>query len=62
MNNFHLTVLGSDSFLNILNELEFNNLLNFSNQLNSSDKKIFVKIFWFSILNVTAVPLAIVSA
>jgi hypothetical protein len=46
MNNFHLTVLGSDSFLNILNELEFNNLLNSSNQLNSIDKKIIVKILF----------------
>jgi len=46
MNNFHLTVLGSDSFLNILNELEFNNLLNSSNQLNSTDKKIIIKILF----------------
>ena len=46
MNNFHLTVLGSDSFLNILNELEFNNLLNSSNQLNSIDKKIIIKILF----------------
>ena len=46
MNNFHLTVLGSDYFLNILNELEFNNLLNSSNQLNSIDKKIIVKILF----------------
>jgi len=46
MNNFHLTVLGSDSFLNILNELEFNNLLDSSNQLNSTDKKIIVKILF----------------
>ena len=46
MNNFHLTVLGSDSFLNILNELEFNNLLDSSNQLNSTDKKIIIKILF----------------
>ena len=46
MNNFHLTVLGSDSFLNVLNELEFNNLLNSSNQLNSTDKKIIIKILF----------------
>ena len=43
MNNVHLTILGSSHFLNILNELEFKNFLNFSNQFNSSDKKIFVK-------------------
>jgi hypothetical protein len=46
MNNFHLTVLGSDSFLNILNELEFNNLLDSSNQLNSTEKKIIIKILF----------------
>ena len=46
MNNVHLTVLGSDSFLNILNELEFNNLLDSSNQLNSTDKKIIIKILF----------------
>jgi DNA-binding response OmpR family regulator len=46
MNNFHLTILGSDSFLNILNELEFNNLLNSSNQLNSTYKKIIIKILF----------------
>jgi DNA-binding response OmpR family regulator len=46
MNNFHLTILGSDSFLNILNELEFNNLLNSSNQLNPTDKKIIIKILF----------------
>ena len=46
MNNFHLTVLGSDPFLNILNELEFNDLLNSINPSNSSDNKIFVKILF----------------
>ena len=46
MNNFHLTVLGSDSFLNVLNELEFNNLLDSSNQLNSTNKKIIIKILF----------------
>ena len=46
MNNVHLTVLGSDSFLNILNELEFNDLLNSINPSNSRDNKIFVKILF----------------
>ena len=46
MNNVHLTVLGSDSFLNILNELEFNDLLNSINPSNSRDSKIFVKILF----------------
>jgi hypothetical protein len=55
MNNFHLTVLGSDSFLNILNELEFNNLLNSSNQLNSIDKKIIVKILFLENLKINEV-------
>jgi len=46
MNNVHLTVLGSDSFLNIFNELEFNDLLNSINPSNSRDNKIFVKILF----------------
>ena len=46
MNNVHLTVLGSDSFLNILNELEFNDLLNSINSSNSRNNKIFVKILF----------------
>ena len=46
MNNFHLTVLGSDSFLNILNELEFNDLLNSINPSNSRNNKILVKILF----------------
>ena len=55
MNNFHLTVLGSDSFLNVLNELEFNNLLDSSNQLNSIDKKIIVKILFLENLKINEV-------
>ena len=55
MNNFHLTVLGSDSFLNILNELEFNNLLDSSNQLNSTDKKIIIKILFSENLKIKEV-------
>jgi DNA-binding response OmpR family regulator len=46
MNNIHLNVLGSDTFLNLLNELEFNNILNLSNQLNHNNKKISVKILF----------------
>jgi DNA-binding response OmpR family regulator len=46
MNIVHLTVLGSDSFLNILNELEFNDLLNSINPSNSRNNKIFVKILF----------------
>ena len=46
MNNVHLTVLGSASFLNILNELEFNDFLNSINPSNFRDNKIFVKILF----------------
>ena len=45
MNNIHLSILGSVPFLNILNELEFNNILN-QNISDHSDKKILVKILF----------------
>ena len=45
MNNVHLTILGSQSFSNILNEIEFNNILNPSSQLDHS-KTTFVKILF----------------
>jgi len=46
MNNIHLSILGSATFSNILNELEFNNILNSPNQLNFNSKKILVKILF----------------
>jgi DNA-binding response OmpR family regulator len=46
MNNIHLSILGSGSFLNILNELEFNNVINSNNQLNHNHKKFLVKILF----------------
>jgi len=46
MNNIHLSILGSTTFSNILNELEFNNILNSANQLNFNSKKILVKILF----------------
>jgi DNA-binding response OmpR family regulator len=46
MNNIHLSILGSGPFLNILNELEFNNVINSSNQLNHNHKKFLVKILF----------------
>ena len=46
MNNIHLTILGSDLFLSMLNELEFNNILNPNRELNHNDKKILVKILF----------------
>ena len=46
MNNIHLSILGSASFLSILNELEFKNILNPNNQPNHNDKKLLVKILF----------------
>jgi len=46
MNNIHLTIVGSSTFLNILNELEFNNILNSNNKLSFYEKKISVKILF----------------
>jgi DNA-binding response OmpR family regulator len=46
MNNIHLSILGSASFTNILNELEFNNILNPSRQANHNEKKVLVKILF----------------
>ncbi len=39
MNNIHLSILGSTPFVNILNELEFNNILNPISQFNRNEKK-----------------------
>jgi DNA-binding response OmpR family regulator len=52
MNNVHLDILGSNLFVSILNELEFNNILNSSKQLNQSDKNILVKILFVDSLKV----------
>ena len=46
MNNIHLSISGSTSFVNILNELEFNSVINSNNQLNHNNKKILVKILF----------------
>ena len=46
MINIQLTVLGSTSFSNILNELEFDNILKFKEKFNHSDKEILVKILF----------------
>jgi hypothetical protein len=46
MNNIHLNILGSEPFLNILNELEFNNFINSNNQPNHNHKKILVEILF----------------
>jgi len=52
MNNVHLDILGSKPFVSILKELEFNNILNSSEQLNQSDKNILVKILFVDSLKV----------
>jgi hypothetical protein len=46
MNNIHLSILGSNRFSSILNELEFNNILNLSSQSNHNNKNILVKILF----------------
>ena len=46
MNNIQLSVLGSAHFLDILNELEFNNILNPNGNLNQEDKKITIRIIF----------------
>jgi DNA-binding response OmpR family regulator len=46
MNNIHLSILGSASFLNLLNELEFNNILTLNNQSNHNNKKIVIKVLF----------------
>jgi len=55
MNNIHLSVLGSKTFLNLLNELEFSNILNPSSQLNHDNKKISVKILFADKLKIKEV-------
>jgi DNA-binding response OmpR family regulator len=55
MNNINLTILGSTTFSNILNELEFTNILSESDRLNHSNKKILVKIIFAENLNFKAV-------
>jgi hypothetical protein len=55
MNNIHLSILGSTPFVNILNELEFNNILNPIGQLNRDEKKILVKILFVENLKIKEV-------
>ena len=52
MNNIHLTILGSPLFSSILNELEFNNILNPNNYLNQNNKKILIKILFAESLKI----------
>ena len=46
MNNIHLTVLGSGPFLDVLNELEFKNILNPNSINNYNKKNLLVKILF----------------
>jgi DNA-binding response OmpR family regulator len=46
MSNIYLSILGSIPFLNILNELDFKNVLISNKQLNYTDKKTFIKILF----------------
>jgi hypothetical protein len=55
MNNIHLNILGSPLFVNILNEIEFNNIINSSSELNRNDKKIVVKILFVENLKMSEV-------
>ena len=52
MNNIQLSVLGSSQFLNILNELEFNNILIPNSNLNQEDKKISIRIIFVENLKI----------
>jgi DNA-binding response OmpR family regulator len=55
MSKIHLSILGSASFLNILNELEFDNILNSNSILNHSDEKLLVKILFAENLQIKQV-------
>ena len=55
MNNIHLSIFGSAPFSNILNELEFNDILNPANQLNNNNKKILVKVLFAENLKIKEV-------
>ena len=55
MNNIHLSILGSTPFSNIVNELEFNNILNQNKISDNIDKKILVKILFAENLKIKEV-------
>jgi len=52
MNSTYLTIFGSTIFSNILNELDFNNILNSSSQSRHNEKKNEVKILFADNLNI----------
>jgi hypothetical protein len=55
MNNVHLSILGSSTFANILNELEFDHILNPKSKLSYNNKKILVKILFVENLKIKEV-------
>jgi len=52
MNNIYLQIFGSTIFSNILNELDFNNILKASSQTNHNEKNNLVKILFVNKLNI----------
>jgi len=55
MNNIDLEILGSPPFLNILNELDFNNTLNPNYKLGNNLKKVGVKVLFVDNLKIKEV-------
>ena len=55
MNNIDLEILGSPPFLNILNELDFNNTLNLNYKLGNNSKKVGVKVLFVDNLKIKEV-------
>ena len=52
MNNIHISILGSNSFSEILNELEFSNIINSKKQSNPDLKEVLVKILFVENLKI----------
>jgi DNA-binding response OmpR family regulator len=52
MNYVHLSISGSTPFSNIINELEFNDILNSSSQFSHINKKILIKILFVDSLKI----------
>jgi hypothetical protein len=61
MNNIYLSILGSSSFSELLNELQFNNILNSNNHSRHSDSKILVKIIFVESFKISEVKSHILS-
>jgi len=55
MNSIHLSVFGSITFLSVINELEFDNILKSKKQFNNNDKKILVKVLFVENLRINEV-------